>query len=100
MEGESDENRVARVLKILARIIVTITDIGPRLDRLATRIADAQADAKVAKTRTSRYIFWAAIGCTVILAWIAAGQLALCVVGVRRFRFHRDSIFVGAGMNR
>ena len=98
--GENDENRVVRVLKIMARIIVTITDIGPRLERLATRIADAQADAKEAKTRTSNYLFWAAIGCTVILAWIAAGQLALCVLGVRRFRFHRDSIIAGAGMNR
>jgi hypothetical protein len=86
VEGESDENRVVRVLKILARVVVTITDIGPRLHRLAARIADTRADAQATKARTSNYIYWAAIGCTVILAWIAAGQLALCVWGRNRWR--------------
>ena len=42
--GESDENRVARVLKLLARVVVTITEIGPRLDRLAARISDTRAE--------------------------------------------------------
>ena len=84
--GETDENRVARVLKLLARVVVTITEIAPRLDRLAARIADTRADAQQGKARTSSYILWTAIGCTVILAWIAAGQLALCVWGRNRWR--------------
>ena len=84
--GESDQTRVARILKLLARVLVTITEIGPRLERLAARIADTRADARQAKVRTSNYILWTAIGCTVILAWIAAGQLALCVWGRNRWR--------------
>jgi hypothetical protein len=84
--GESDENRGARVLKLLARVLVTITEIGPRLERLADRVASARADAKEAKASTSSYILWTAIGCSGILAWIAAGQLALCVWGRQRWR--------------
>jgi hypothetical protein len=67
-------------------VLVTITEIGPRLGRLAGRIADTRADAQEAKAKTSDYILWAAIGCTVILAWIAAGQLALCVWGRNRWQ--------------
>src|SRR5262249_22162639 len=44
--GEADENRVARVLKLLARVLVTITEISPRLDRLAGRISDTRAGAQ------------------------------------------------------
>jgi hypothetical protein len=84
--GGSDESRVARVLRLLARVVVTITEIAPRLDRLAARIADTRTDAQQGKAKTSAYILWTAIGCTVILAWIAAGQLALCVWGRNRWR--------------
>jgi hypothetical protein len=84
--GESDENRAARVLKLLARVLVTIGEISPRLDSLAARISETRADAQQLKARTSSYILWAAVGCSVILAWIAAGQLALCVWGRNRWR--------------
>jgi DNA repair ATPase RecN len=90
--GESDENRVARVLKLLARVVVTMTEIAPRLDRLAARISGTRADAQEGKTRTSSYILWTAIGCTVTLAWIAAGQLALCVWGLNRWRRVRSPV--------
>jgi DNA repair ATPase RecN len=86
VRGESDENRTARVLKLLARVLVTITEIGPRLERLADRVASARVDANEAKASTSAYILWTAIGCSGILAWIAAGQLALCVWGRQRWR--------------
>jgi len=86
MQGESGESRAARVLKLLARVLVTITEIGPRLERLADRISGTRADAAEAKAKTSTYILWTAIGCSAILAWIAAGQLALCVWGRHRWR--------------
>lgn len=92
VEEKSDENRAARALRILARVVVTITDIGPRLDRLAARVAQSRADLQDAKTRMSNYIRWAAIACTVILAWIAAGQLALCVWGRRCWQPTRSAL--------
>ena len=86
VQGESGENRTARVLKLLARVLVTITEIGPRLERLADRVSGSRVDAREARAKTSTYILWTAIGCSAILAWIAAGQLALCRWGRNRWR--------------
>jgi len=84
--GEADEHRVARVLKLVARVLVTITEIGPRLERLADRIADIRTNARKIQTKTSNRIRWTAVGCTLILVWIGAGQLALCLWGRRDWR--------------
>lgn len=76
-----EENRAVRVLKLLARVLVTLSEAGPRLDRLSDRISEAQANSQQAQRKASSGILWAAVGCSVILAWFAAGQLGLCVWG-------------------
>jgi len=80
-EGESEENRLSRVTKLLGRILVTIGEIDTRLEESVTRLSELQIDAHQLKATTSAYILVTIIGCYVLLAWIAAGQAALCLWG-------------------
>lgn len=85
LAGESDENRVARIARALGRIAATFTQIGPRLDQFAARLSELRAEADQLEARTSTIIRRAAVGATIVLAWVALGQLALCVWGRRSF---------------
>jgi len=80
-KGESDEKRLSRVTKLLGRIVVTIGEIDTRLEEPVTRLSELQTDARQLKTRISHYIFLTALGGSLVLAWIAAGQAALCLCG-------------------
>ena len=89
-EGESEENRIARVLKVLGRVILMITDADSHLQRLVTRLSELRSDSQRLKVRTSNYIFWATVGCYVILAWVAVAQVTLCLWGWKHFRRRRS----------
>jgi DNA repair ATPase RecN len=80
-EGESEENRLSRVTRLLGRILVTIGDIDTRLEETATRLSELQTDARQLKDRISNYIMLTVLGGYLVLAWIAAGQTALCLCG-------------------
>ncbi len=80
-EGESEDNRLSRVSKLLGRILATIGEIDTRLENAVTRLSELQIQAGQLKATTSTYILVASVACYVVLAWIAAGQAALCRVG-------------------
>jgi hypothetical protein len=82
-ERESEENRLPRLMKLLARTLLTISDVDTRLGDLVTRLSKRQADAQQTKASTSNFIFVRTIVCYVILAWMAVGQAALCLCGWR-----------------
>ena len=90
-EGESEENRLSRVTKLLGRILVTIGEIDTRLGASATQLSALQTDAHELKATTSGYILVTTIGCYVLLAWIAAGQAALCLWGWANYCPSRSS---------
>jgi chromosome segregation ATPase len=81
MEGESEENRLSRVTKLVARILLTISELDTRLEEPVTRLSELQTDARQLQARTSNYILLTTIGCYLLLAWIAAGQAALFLCG-------------------
>jgi DNA repair ATPase RecN len=80
-EGESEENRLSRVTKLLGRILATIGEIDTRLGKAVTRLSELQTHARQVKATTSTYIFMTSIACYLVLAWIAVGQAALCRLG-------------------
>jgi hypothetical protein len=83
-DGEtSEENRRSQVTRLVARMVVTIGDIDARLDEPIARLAEAQAAVQALKVRIDRYIAVAAIACYLLLAWVAAGQVALAMWGWR-----------------
>lgn len=83
--GVSIEDRLARIAKILARILLTLSDIDRRLGNFAVRLSELRADARQLNTRTSRYILFGSVACYGLLAWVAAAQCALCSWGWRRW---------------
>ena len=82
--GGPDENRLLRVTKVVARLLVTIGDLDTRLDEFLARLSKLRTDAQELKAKTSSYILLATIGCYFILGWIGSGQAALCRCGLRR----------------
>jgi chromosome segregation ATPase len=80
-EGESEQNRLSRVTKLLGRILVTIGEIDTRLQEAVMQLSKLQTDARQLKATTSAYILVATIGCYAMLAWMAAGQAALSLWG-------------------
>jgi hypothetical protein len=82
-EGEPEQNRLARALKLLARVLLTVTEADKRLERCVARLSEARDNTREMKERTSRTITLATIVCYVVLAWIALGQMALCWCGLR-----------------
>jgi hypothetical protein len=79
--GESDEIRRSRITKLLGRVLVTIGAMDTRLDNSITQLAKLQASVQQLKAKTNAYILAATIVCYLLLAWIAAGQVAMCQWG-------------------
>lgn len=80
-DKEDEPRRLARASKLLGRTLATLSELDSRLERVAIRIGELRTDVAELKARTDRYITFAAIACWTLLAWIAAGQIALCRFG-------------------
>jgi DNA repair ATPase RecN len=74
---DDESSRLARITKLVARTVVTITDVDSLLDRSVNRLGELRTDAAELKGRIDNRITWGSIIGFVILAWIAAGQIAL-----------------------
>jgi chromosome segregation ATPase len=90
--GESEENRLSRVFKLLASMELTAGAIDTRLEDLANRLSQIQADARQLKARITKYILLTILGSYLVLAWIAAGQAALSLCGWKSCCRSRSSI--------
>ncbi len=88
--GETIEDRVLRIAKVMARLLLTLSDVDRRIDHFAARLSEVRADARQLKERTSRYILLGSVVCYALLAWAAAGQIALGRCGWRLCRRGRS----------
>jgi hypothetical protein len=78
LADESDENRRTRIATLLARILVTISDVDDKLGKGVERLEELQTLTRQAKDKVSRDINIATMVGHAILFWMAAGQTALC----------------------
>ncbi|HEX3147595.1 MAG TPA: hypothetical protein VHR66_05890 [Gemmataceae bacterium] len=85
-DGGPVESRMERVLRVLARVVLTLTEIDSRLNEFATRLVEVREEARQVQERTSNFIVIGALACYALLAWIAAGQVALSWWGCTYFR--------------
>jgi DNA-binding transcriptional MerR regulator len=85
MEDGSEPSRLARVGKLLARSPLVTTGIDSRLENAVTRLDEWRSHTEELKARTARRILLATIACWLLLAWVAAGQIALCLWGMRKW---------------
>lgn len=90
-EGEAEENRLSGLAQLLGRAVLTMSEIDTRLEKPISRLSNLQTDGRQLKARTSNYILLATVGCYLLLAWMAAGQAALCLCGWRNCRRSRPS---------
>jgi methyl-accepting chemotaxis protein len=87
----SAEERTSRAIRLVTRVIVTISEIDTRLGELAHRLSEVQASAGPLKAHTSNYIVGATSVGWLVFAWMAAGQVALCSFGWKTWRRRRES---------
>jgi hypothetical protein len=80
-DGESEENRISRITKLVGQMLVTTSEMDARLEEPLIRLARLQVDTRQLKVRISNHILLLTIGGYLVLAWIAAGQAALCSWG-------------------
>jgi len=82
----SAKERAARVVQLIGRLVVTITEIDNRLGELASRLSEVQAVAGQFKARTSNYIVCATGVGVLFGAWMAVGQVTLSLYGWKMCR--------------
>jgi hypothetical protein len=90
-DGEAEENRQARILKLLARTLLMISEIDIRLAESQTRLSELRSNAQDLKATMRNYILLTTIICFLLVAWIAAGQAALFLTGWKNRRQSRSS---------
>jgi hypothetical protein len=80
-EPGSREERWAQVGRLLARVLAALTDVDTRLATAADRLAGARPRMTEREAETKRYIDAGTVAGLLLLAWVAAGQVALFVSG-------------------
>jgi hypothetical protein len=81
VDKDDEPSRLHKMSKLVVRTLVTFSSVDERLEEAATRLDKLQSEVLKAKTRTTNLITWTAIACWTLLAWIGAGQIALCWLG-------------------
>ena len=77
-EEKSLEEQVKQVVQLALRVVATLGSIGSRLEEFEGRLSETQRSVQGLKTGTLRWILGVGIGITLLLLWMAAGQVALC----------------------
>jgi hypothetical protein len=76
-------------MKLTAGVNALIGQIDERLGRVAERLGERRARVEQSRIKARRWIVIAAAGLVILCAWMAAGQLALCAHGWKRWRAPR-----------
>lgn len=80
-EDDPVEDRLAQAAKLLARVLLMLSDVDERLDDFDARLSELRAQARQGNATTSHYIVSGAVVCYALLAWVGAGQAALIWLG-------------------
>ncbi len=81
--------RLEQTLQLALRVVATLGLLDSRLEKFENRLAETQNNLQGQKIRTLRWILVVTIGITLLMVWMAAGQIALCLLawnGLRRSR--------------
>ena len=78
--------RLARTLPLAARLLAMVTDLDTRLGELAKRLSALQTQAAQLHERTGTFINRLTLVCSLLVAWMALGQVALIYWGWKKCR--------------
>jgi hypothetical protein len=77
-DEKSSGERIGQVARLTIRLAATVGSIGPRLQNMAGKLSDAESQLQDSKAEIRRWIRAVAIGVTLLILLMAAGQVALC----------------------
>lgn len=81
--GDSREERIEQAVQLTLRVVVTLGEIDSRLGAFAAGLSEIQSKAQHQETKTRRLIVTAKIIALLLITWMGAGQLSLCLHGWR-----------------
>jgi hypothetical protein len=88
----SPVGQTTHLIRVVARVTVTVVDIDSRLGEVANQLSELQARAGQLKDRTSNYIVRATVVGVLLCAWMATGQVTLCLYGWQTCRQKREGV--------
>jgi flagellin-like hook-associated protein FlgL len=74
---ETLEERIPRAIQLAVRVIATLSSVDSRLEKFATRLLETQNNLQALKIKTIEWIWVVTIIITMLITWMAAGQVAL-----------------------
>jgi hypothetical protein len=80
-EEKSLKEKIDQAVQLALRVIATLSSVDSRLGDFGNRLSETQTKAKNLKIKTQRWIRVAMIGITLLILWMAAGQISLCLRG-------------------
>jgi hypothetical protein len=73
-------DRLRQIERLAVLIVAKVTSVSEHLDRLADRLSEAQVRVQELKSETRSWFLIGTTGVSLLLAWMSAGQVALCVL--------------------
>jgi chromosome segregation ATPase len=91
-QEELPDESLHDVTQLIVRVIATLGSIDSRLDSVGERLTEIQHQIRIAERKSLRWLRATAIGITVLVGWMAVGQIALCTNGRRGLCRHKVPI--------
>lgn len=85
-EEKSLKEQIEKSVQVTLRLIATFGSVTSRLESFEGRLTKTRKDVPQLKATTLQWILVVAIVLTLFLAWMAAGQIALCLLAWKSFR--------------
>ena len=83
-DEHTDQSRFAQATRLVARLLVTFGRVDQRLSDLANRVPNLQQQVAQVSSRTHRQLMLVTIFVSLLLVWMAAGQVSLLRRGMGR----------------
>jgi TfoX/Sxy family transcriptional regulator of competence genes len=80
------EEAFSQIRQLTLRVIATLSTIDARLERVGDRLSEIHAKTRKLRVDSVWWIRITAIGITLLIGWMAAGQGSLCFLGWRGLR--------------
>jgi hypothetical protein len=90
-EDEGLEGRIDELAQLALRVVATLGEVDSRLGESADKVADAQTKAQQLNSKTHSYLVIMGICAVLLIAWMMAGQVALCRLGWKGYRQRRSA---------
>lgn len=82
------EATIEQALGKIVQVMEIIDSAEEKLETLSSKVTGARSKAEELEARVQRDLRWGRAGASIVLPWMALGQIALCILGWRRATNH------------